>query len=111
MLQVDTPDDYVLATGGSFTVRDFVVTAFEHAGLDWEKHVRYDERYLRPTEVDALIGDASKAERDLGWKTTVDTEQLARIMVDADIEALEHAGRHWIDRPALRGWPEVELPQ
>ena len=111
MLQVDTPDDYVLATGGSFTVRDFVVTAFEHAGLDWEKHVRYDERYLRPTEVDALIGDASKAERDLGWKTTVDTEQLARIMVDADIEALEHAGRHWIDRPALKGWPEVELPQ
>jgi GDPmannose 4,6-dehydratase len=111
MLQVDTPDDYVLATGGSFTVRDFVVTAFEHAGLDWEKHVRYDERYLRPTEVDALIGDASKAERDLGWKTTVDTEQLARIMVDADIEALEHAGRHWIDRPALKGWPDVELPQ
>ena len=54
MLQADEPDDYVLATGGNFTVRDFVVTAFEHAGLDWEKHVRFDERYLRPTEVDAL---------------------------------------------------------
>ena len=64
MLQADEPDDYVLATGGSFTVRDFVETAFEHAGLDWEKHVRFDERYLRPTEVDALIGDASKAERE-----------------------------------------------
>ena len=74
MLQADEPDDYVLATGGTFTVRDFVVTAFEHAGLDWEKHVRFDERYLRPTEVDALIGDASKAERDLGWKAQVDTE-------------------------------------
>ena len=68
MLQADKPDDYALATGGNFTVRDFVTTAFEHAGLDWEKHVRFDERYLRPTEVDALIGDASKAERDLGWK-------------------------------------------
>ncbi len=64
MLQADEPDDYVLATGGNFTVRDFVVTAFEHAGLDWEKHVRFDERYLRPTEVDALIGDACKAERE-----------------------------------------------
>ena len=74
MLQSDKPDDYVLATGGNFTVRDFLVTAFEHAGLDWEKHVRFDERYLRPTEVDALVGDASKAERDLGWKAQVDTE-------------------------------------
>ena len=93
MLQADEPDDYVLATGGNFTVRDFVVTAFEHAGLDWEKHVRFDERYLRPTEVDALIGDAGKAHEKLGWKATVDTDQLARIMVDADIEALEHEGR------------------
>ncbi len=63
MLQADEPDDFVLATGGNFTVRDFVVTAFEHAGLDWEKHVTFDERYLRPTEVDALVGDAGKAER------------------------------------------------
>ena len=107
MLQAETPDDYVLATGGNFTVRDFVVTAFEHAGLDWEKHVRFDERYLRPTEVDALIGDASKAERDLGWKATVDTEQLARIMVDADIQALKHEGKPWIDQPVLKAWPQV----
>jgi GDPmannose 4,6-dehydratase len=107
MLQADQPDDYVLATGGNFTVRDFVVTAFEHAGLDWEKHVRFDERYLRPTEVDALIGDAGKAERQLGWKATVQTDELARIMVDADIEALKHEGRHWIDQPPLSGWPTV----
>jgi GDPmannose 4,6-dehydratase len=107
MLQADEPDDYVLATGGNFTVRNFVETAFEHAGLEWEKHVRFDQRYLRPTEVDALVGDASKAERGLGWKAQVDTEQLARIMVDADIEALKHEGRHWIDQVTLPGWPEL----
>jgi GDPmannose 4,6-dehydratase len=105
MLQADEPEDFVLATGGSFTVRDFVATAFEHAGLDWEKHVRFDERYLRPTEVDALIGDAGKAERVLGWKATVQTDELARIMVDADIEALEHEGTPWVDRVPLDGWP------
>jgi GDPmannose 4,6-dehydratase len=106
MLQADEPDDFVLATGGNFTVRDFVVTAFEHAGLDWEKYVRFDERYLRPTEVDALIGDASKAEKVLGWKASVQTDELARIMVDADIEALAHEGRAWIDQVTLDGWPE-----
>jgi GDPmannose 4,6-dehydratase len=105
MLQAEEPDDFVLATGGNFTVRDFVVTAFDHAGLDWEKHVRFDERYLRPTEVDALVGDASKAEAKLGWKATVQTDELARIMVDADIEALEHEGRPWIDTVRLDGWP------
>ncbi|GAB3661766.1 GDP-mannose 4,6-dehydratase [Nocardioides korecus] len=109
MLQADDPDDYVLATGGNFTVRDFVVTAFEHARLDWEKHVKFDERYLRPSEVDALIGDASKAERQLGWKATVDTEQLARIMVDADVEALKHEGGAWIDHPALPDWPATDV--
>jgi GDPmannose 4,6-dehydratase len=105
MLQADAPDDYVLATGSDCTVRDFVVTAFEHAGLDWEKHVRFDERYLRPSEVDALIGDAGKAADELGWKATVEPTELARIMVDADIEALKHQGRQWIDRPELPGWP------
>lgn len=104
MLQVDEPDDYVLATGGNFTVRNFLETAFTHAGLNWENHVRFDERYLRPTEVDALVGDASKAERDLGWNATVDTEELARIMVDADIEALGSAGRPWIDKVSLASW-------
>jgi GDPmannose 4,6-dehydratase len=111
MLQADEPDDFVLATGGNFTVRDFVVTAFEQAGLDWEKHVKFDERYLRPTEVDALVGDASKAERLLGWKASVQTDELARIMVDADIEALKHEGRHWIDRPKLAGWPTLGRSQ
>lgn len=104
MLQVDEPDDFVLATGGNFTVRNFLETAFSHAGLNWEEHVKFDERYLRPTEVDALVGDASKAQEKLGWKATVDTEQLARIMVDADIEALDHAGEPWIDKVHLESW-------
>ncbi|MDJ0428032.1 GDP-mannose 4,6-dehydratase [Rhodococcus fascians] len=104
MLQADEPDDFVLATGGNFSVKDFLVVAFERAGLDWEKHVKFDERYLRPTEVDALIGDASKAEEKLGWKATVHTPELAKIMVDADIAALEHEGRPWIDRPSLPDW-------
>lgn len=99
MLQGDRPRDYVLATGRSFTVRDFVVAAFEHAGLDWEKHVRLDERYLRPTESGELIGDARRAERELGWRPTVHTEELVRIMVDADVEAVQHEGRPWVDRP------------
>ena len=104
MLQVDEPEDFVLATGGNYSVRDFLAVAFEHAGLNWENHVRFDERYLRPTEVDALIGDPSHAERKLGWKAGVHTPELARIMVDADIEALEHEGRPWIDTPALPDW-------
>jgi len=108
MLQADEPDDFVLATGGNFTVRDFVTTAFEHAGLDWQKHVRFDERYLRPTEVDALVGDASKAKDKLGWLPKVQTDELARIMVEADIEALTHEGRPWIDQPALTDWPLFE---
>lgn len=107
MLQVDQPDDYVLATGVGITVRDFLQTTFEHVGLDWEEHVRFDERYLRPTEVDALIGDPSKAERDLGWRATVGPKDLARLMVEADVEALEHAGRPWVDRVQLAGWPSV----
>ena len=104
MLQTDQPDDYVLATGAAFSVREFLVASFEHAGLDWERHVRFDQRYLRPAEVDALVGDASKAQRELGWKASVLPDELARLMVDADIEALEHAGRPWIDVVRLSGW-------
>ena len=104
MLQADSPDDYVLATGVACSVRDFVSTAFDHAGLDWEKHVRFDDRYLRPTEVDALIGDPGKAARELGWKATVAGADLARLMVDADIAVLE-GGTGWVDRPALVDWP------
>ena len=108
MLQAELPQDYVLATGGAATVRDFLSTAFEHAGLEWQKHVRFDERYLRPTEVDALVGDPGRAQRELGWTASVHAEQLARIMVDADIEALKHEGRSWIDQPELTGWPTVD---
>ncbi|WP_069385820.1 GDP-mannose 4,6-dehydratase [Cellulosimicrobium cellulans] len=104
MLQADEPDDYVLATGIGMTVRDFLEVSFSHVGLDWKDHVRFDERYLRPTEVDALIGDPSKAHADLGWKPSVDGRELARIMVEADVEALEHAGSPWIDHVALATW-------
>ena len=89
MLQLDEADDFVVATGTSYSVRDFVQLAFDHAGLDWERHVRLDERYLRPSEVDALVGDASKAIEALQWKPQVLTPELARIMVDADREALQ----------------------
>ena len=88
MLQADEPDDYVLATGTSYSVGDFVRFAFEHAGLDWEEHVRFDPRYLRPTEVDDLIGDPRKATEGLGWTAKVHTPELARIMLDADRELL-----------------------
>ncbi|GJF11991.1 GDP-mannose 4,6-dehydratase [Mycolicibacterium cyprinidarum] len=104
MLQVDEPDDYVLATGVGTSVREFLAIAFEHAGLNWEDHVKFDERYLRPTEVDALIGDPSRAAKKLGWVPTVHGRELAHLMVDADIEALEHAGRPWIDKVRLDSW-------
>lgn len=85
MLQADQPDDYVVATGVGYTVKDFTRLAFEHVGLDWEKHVRIDERYLRPTEVDALIGDPSKVRERLDWKPQVLTPDLARIMTGAEL--------------------------
>jgi GDPmannose 4,6-dehydratase len=88
MLQADEPEDFVVATGTAYSVRDFVQFSFEHVGLDWKKYVKYDERYERPTEVDALIGDSSKAESVLGWKAKVLTPELATIMVDADVAAL-----------------------
>lgn len=102
MLQVDEPEDFVLATGQDYTVRDFLTMAFEHADLDYEKHLRFDERYLRPTEVDALIGDPSKAKDKLGWVAQVHSPELARIMVDADIKFLQNAGNAWIDTPVVK---------
>jgi GDPmannose 4,6-dehydratase len=86
MLQVNEPSDYVVATGIAYTVKDFVQIAFDHVGLDWEKYVKFDDRYLRPSEVDALIGDASKAAELLGWKPKTLTPELAKLMVDADYE-------------------------
>ncbi|MDV2476486.1 GDP-mannose 4,6-dehydratase [Rhodococcus zopfii] len=104
MLQADAPDDYVLATGSGYSVREFLTLAFDHVGLDWERYVRFDDRYVRPAEVDALVGDAAKARSHLGWHPRVQTPELVKLMVDADISALEAGGRHWIDRPALPGW-------
>ena len=98
MLQHDTPDDYVVSTGTDYTVRDFLQLSFEHVGLDWEKYVKFDERYLRPTEVDALVGDSSRARNALGWVPKVLTPELAQIMVDSDIKALEAEGTHYIDK-------------
>ncbi|CKV21772.1 GDP-mannose 4,6-dehydratase [Mycobacterium tuberculosis] len=103
MLQTDEPDDFVLATGRGFTVREFARAAFEHAGLDWQQYVKFDQRYLRPTEVDSLIGDATKAAELLGWRASVHTDELARIMVDADMAALECEGKPWIDKPMIAG--------
>lgn len=98
MLQADEPNDFVLATGTDYTVKDFLQFSFEHVGLDWEKYVQFDERYLRPTEVDALVGDSSRAKEKLGWVPKVETPELARIMVDADIQALQAEGEPWIDK-------------
>src|SRR5205807_565955 len=86
MLQAAEPDDYVLATGVGYTVRDFARICFETVGLDWEKYVRFDERYLRPTEVDALIGDAGKAAKVLGWKPGTLTPDLAALMTRAELQ-------------------------
>ncbi|MGI6495199.1 MAG: GDP-mannose 4,6-dehydratase [Kiritimatiellia bacterium] len=86
MLQADEPDDYVIATGATHTVRELCEVAFSHVGLDWEAHVRIDPRFIRPAEVELLLGDAGKARRVLGWKPTVDFEGLVKMMVDADLE-------------------------
>jgi GDPmannose 4,6-dehydratase len=89
MLQQDKPGDYVVATGIGATVRDFAQVAFEHAGLNYKDHVEVDKRYIRPTEVDSLIGDPSKAEKILGWKAKTHWKELAKLMVDADIEKIK----------------------
>lgn len=89
MLQQDKPDDYVLATGETHSVREFVQIAFEHVGLDWEQYVVVDPKYYRPAEVDLLVGNPAKARRVLGWEPTVTFEQLVRLMVDADLAMLQ----------------------
>ena len=104
MLQVETPEDYVIGTGTDLSVRDFVQLSFEHVGLDWEKYVRFDERYIRPSEVDSLVADASKAEKDLNWKASVKPEQLAAVMVDHDIATLEGFVP---DKPVGSVWAEA----
>jgi GDPmannose 4,6-dehydratase len=86
MLQQDKPDDYVLATNETHTVREFVQHAFAHADLDWKQFVKHDDRYERPAEVDLLIGDPAKAKKQLGWEPKVRFQELVKLMVDADLE-------------------------
>jgi GDPmannose 4,6-dehydratase len=96
MLQQDEPDDYVIATGQTHSVQEFVQTAFECVGLDWEPYVVIDPRFVRPAEVDMLVGDASKAKKKLGWEPTVNFYELIKMMVDADLNLLskDHLPSH-----------------
>lgn len=89
LLQHDTPDDYVIATGQGATVEQFCAAAFAHAGMDWRDHVEYDSHYERPAEVPELIGDPAKIRREVGWEATTDWKALAELMVDADREMLQ----------------------
>jgi GDPmannose 4,6-dehydratase len=89
MLQQNKADDYVVATGEGATVRDFAQAAFGHVGLNYKDHIEVDKRYIRPTEVDSLVGDPSKAEKILGWKAKTRWKELAKLMVDADIEKVK----------------------
>ena len=93
MLQQDKPDDYVIATGETHSVKEFLTEAFAHAGLDWKKYVELDEKYLRPAEVDLLVGDASKARAALGWQPSITFKGLVRLMVDADMEIVNSKHR------------------
>ncbi len=86
MLQQEKPDDYVIATGQTHSIREFLDLAFERVGLDWNKYVEIDQRYFRPADVDLLQGDASKARNVLSWKPKVDFEELVAMMIDADWE-------------------------
>ena len=88
MLQQDRPDDYVVATGETHSIREFLDLAFGHVGLSWEKHVEIDRRYYRPAEVDLLMGDASKARRQLGWEPKTKFPDLVKLMVEADVKLL-----------------------
>ena len=101
MLQIDEPTDFVISTGTDYTVRKFAEMAFDHVGLNWQDHVKFDENYLRPTEVDSLIGDASLAESKLNWRPTVHPQELVKIMVDHDILQLNG---HVVDKPKLADW-------
>jgi len=89
MLQQERADDYVIATGESHSVRELVEVAFGHVGIDWQKHVKLDPKFLRPAEVDQLIGDSSKARTSLGWTPVMDFQSLVRMMVDSDLARLE----------------------
>jgi GDPmannose 4,6-dehydratase len=104
MLQTDSPEDFVIGSGTDISVRDFVEMSFEHVGLNWEDYVRFDERYLRPTEVDTLGADASKAEKALKWKATVNPRQLAGLMVEHDLASIDG---YISDNPVGAVWSEA----
>jgi GDPmannose 4,6-dehydratase len=89
MLQQAKPDDYVIAAGKTYSVKDFLIEAFGYAGLDWKKYVKIDKRYFRPTEVDCLLGDSKKARRKLKWRPKTNFKKLVRMMVDADMKMVE----------------------
>ena len=91
MLQQDTPDDYVVATGRTSTVREMVRIAFEHVGLNWEDHIVFDPQFMRPAEVDVLLGEPAKAKAALGWEATITMEEMIREMVDADLKRRQDA--------------------
>jgi GDPmannose 4,6-dehydratase len=101
MLQQDEADDFVLATGTATTVREFVKSSFEALDLDWEKFVEFDERYLRPTEVDSLIGDPTKAKKNLGWSADTNASQLAKLMTIADFNRLKSGDINAPDVPVF----------
>ena len=88
ILQQDEPDDYVIATGQTHSIREFLTIAFEHVNLNWQDYVVFDERYLRPVEVDLLIGDPTKAKTKLGWEPSISFEELVHLMVEKDLESL-----------------------
>ncbi len=104
MLQQPAGDDFVVATNTDLSVKDFVELSFKHVNLNWQDYVRFDERYLRPTEVDSLVGDATKAHNAFGWKYSVGPEQLAQIMVDHDIATING---HAADVPSGETWAKA----
>jgi GDPmannose 4,6-dehydratase len=105
MLQQEKPEDFVIGTGETHSVQEFVQETFAYAGLDWQRYVKIDPRYFRPTETEVLIADASKARQKLGWEPKIAFRELARIMVDADMEALgltsPGAGKAALERHGL----------
>ncbi len=102
MLQQDKPDDYVVATGETHSVKEFLELAFHHVNLNWEDYVEFDERYLRPAEVELLIGDSTKAQQKLGWKPAVTFEELVALMVEADLQALGYTNPNGNGSPVVQ---------
>jgi GDPmannose 4,6-dehydratase len=101
MLQADEPQDFVVGTGTSFSVKEFVAAAFDYKNLNWENYVRFDAALTRPSEVDDLVGDASKAQKELGWTARIAGTDLVPVMVDSDVHATQAKGSAYIDQPVF----------